>query len=200
MFLTKKKSLIKNWWVTHENDKMSFVNILKKENITRDLIVVGIWEHDLATSTNNVVKVTNRGVITEKGTFYPFTEANEVYLQYLIDVNNGNPVIALNWKKLGPNKIVADIIINKKLIKNCTLDFKPYTNSIGVTVSGHSKLLTSVVVLNPFKEGKYCMKLEVPINIMEKIKKGSMYLDMEKIGQIEAILKKNAFFKKYKKK
>ena len=190
MYLTQKKSVIKNWWVARVNDKMGFVNILEKKNISNDLIVIGTWDRELSTSTNKVVKVTKEGVTTAKGTFYPFTEANEVYLQYLIDVNREDIIIAKAWEWKNKKRIVANVLQNKIIIPDCEFDFTPYENSTGVYVSGYSEELKSVVVLNPFNEGTYCMKLKIPQNIKDKINKGCQYLDMEKVTMVETIFKK----------
>lgn len=75
MYLRLKKSQITHWWVAKSNLKMAFVNILSGEELSEDLLVVGYLnreKEELATSTNRVVRVTDKGVITQKGTFYPF--------------------------------------------------------------------------------------------------------------------------------
>lgn len=101
MYSKLKKSQITDWWVAKSNLKMAFVNILSGEPLSENLLVVGYLDRDkeeLATSTNRVVKVTKDGVITEKGTFYPFEEAHELYLSFLIEVQQEDVLIATNWK------------------------------------------------------------------------------------------------------
>ena len=64
-------------------------------------MVVGYFNKEkteLATSTNRIARVTNKGVITEKGTFYPFKKAHLLYLDFLINIEKENTVIAINWE------------------------------------------------------------------------------------------------------
>lgn len=101
MFSKFKKSQITDWWVAESNLKMAFVNILSGEQpLSENLLVVGYLDREkeeLATSTNRVVKVTKDGVITAKGTFYPFEEAHDLYLHFLIEANKEDTLIAFNW-------------------------------------------------------------------------------------------------------
>lgn len=112
-----KKSLIKNWWVAPTKAKMEFVNILNKQSISNqdDLVVMGYLHNKkdvLASSTNKVVKVIKEGVITGQGTFYPFTEAHNLYLHFLLLVNNPNVVIANRWEMLNNNQMIANLVYN----------------------------------------------------------------------------------------
>lgn len=193
MFFKLKQSKINNWWVASESDKMGFINILAKEDLKGNFLVVGEYEGELATSTNKVVKIRRDGVITAQGTFYPFEEANQVYIQFLIDVNKENVIIAQWWEIIGHNKIFANIILkngaDEVFIKHCKFDFKPYKNITGVEVSGYSKELEADVVLNPFREGDYCMALQIPNSIKQKIWKGrrDSVFNIELINRIKKV-------------
>ncbi|MBE5821341.1 MAG: hypothetical protein E7311_01985 [Clostridiales bacterium] len=196
MYLKLKQSLIKNWWVAPKDDPMTFINILKRENIKQDLLVVGEYEHSISTSTNKVKKVTQNGVITAKGTFYPFEEANGIYMQFLVEINKANVIFATWWEKRGKNKIIADIEYGNKTIKKAEFDFVPYANSFGIYISGFSKRLDANVVLNPLREGNYCTKLMIPDEIKQKIYKGRFFLGLtpaekERIKKIRQIFYSN---------
>ncbi|MBQ2938693.1 MAG: hypothetical protein IJE05_07540 [Clostridia bacterium] len=154
MHLKLKKSKITDWWVAKENDKMAFVNILSGEPLRSNLKVVGYFdkgEEVVATSTNYVVMITKEGVITSQGSFYPFEEAHEVYLQFLIYANKEDTIIGYNWDfadKVSKEKIVADIIDKGSIRKDVTFDFIP--NEKDVMLSGYSNNLSKNVILSTF--------------------------------------------------
>ena len=193
MYFRLKKSLIKNWWVADENNKMGFVNILRKENIKGKLLVVGYYgdvgNKELATSTNGVVKITKEGVITAKGSFYPFEEANAVYMQYLIEANTGNSIIANWWEWIGKNKIRANLVNENKLKVDLEIDFTPIHNTTGVFVSGYSEQLKANVVISPFREGNYCLMLKIPQYIKRKIYAGALASNEEIICRVSIVKK-----------
>lgn len=114
MVLKLKKSRITDWWVAEKNDRMNFLNILSGQPLKGDLVVVGYWDNtkNLARSTNSVVRITEKGVITAQGTFYPFEEAHPLYLNFLLKVNEENTIIASYWKILDEKShtMIADII------------------------------------------------------------------------------------------
>lgn len=154
MYLKLKKSKITDWWIAEGNDKMNFVNILTGEPLQSDLKVVGYFDKSqevVATSTNYVVMITKEGVITSQGSFYPFEEAHNLYLQFLIYTNKKDALIGYNWDfadRESKEKIVADIIDKGTIRKNVIFDFIP--NEVGVMLSGYSKDLSEDVVLSTF--------------------------------------------------
>ena len=162
MYFTLKESKITAWWVAKQNDKMAFYNICANEELPNDLVVVGVMKDsypDLAESQNNVVKVTDKGVITAKGSFYPIEEAHALYINFLVNANIENNVIAFAWE-LKRDRMTADIIRNGKLQKNVTFDFKYYQwNRRDI---GYSDELKSDVVLSPFSRRGVCIKLWIP--------------------------------------
>lgn len=154
MYLKLKKSKITDWWIAEGNNKMAFVNILSGEPLRCNLKVVGYLDKSqevVATSTNYVVMITQEGVITSQGSFYPFEEAHELYLQFLIYANKEDTLIGYRWDfadKTSKEKIVADIIDNGTIRKDVTFDFIP--NKKDVMLSGYSNDLSANVVLATF--------------------------------------------------
>lgn len=131
MKLQLKKSKITDWWVAKKNHKMAFVNIFSGEPL-ENLLIVGYYldknERVLATSTNYVVRITKKGVITAQGSLYPFKKAHELYLQFLINANKKNTLIAYDWEikdKSFPMILVADIISDSGIKEEVTFDFIP---------------------------------------------------------------------------
>lgn len=154
MYLKLKKSKITDWWIAEGNDKMNFVNIFTGEPLRCNLKVVGYLDKSkqvVATSTNYVVMITQEGAITSQGSFYPFEEAHELYLQFLIYANKEDALIGYHWdfaNKESREKIVADIIDKGTIRKDVTFDFIP--NERDVMLSGYSKDLSEDVVLATF--------------------------------------------------
>lgn len=154
MHLELKKSKITDWWVAEENDKMVFVNILSGEPLRSNLKVIGYLDKSqevVATSTNYVVMITQEGVITSQGSFYPFLEAHELYLQFLIYANKENTLIGYHWDfadNASKERIVADIIDKGTIRKDVTFDFIP--NEKDVMLSGYSNDLAENVILATF--------------------------------------------------
>lgn len=175
MFSKFKKSQITDWWVAESNLKMAFVNILYGEQpLSENLLVVGYLDREkeeLATSTNRVVKVTKDGVITAKGTFYPFEEAHDLYLHFLIEANKEDTLIAFNWdyaSKLCKHKITADIILNGKVEREVTFDFIP-SKKYNVMFAGYSEQLSSNIVLTTFARRNVCIKIAIPEEVKSAI-------------------------------
>ena len=154
MYLKLKKSKITDWWVAEENDKMAFVNILSGEPLRSNLKVIGYLDKSLevvAYSTNYVVRITKKGVITSQGSFYPFEEAHDLYLQFLIYANKEDTLIGYRWDfadKASKEKIVADIIDKGTIRKDVIFDFIPSKKD--VMLSGYSNDLSANVVLATF--------------------------------------------------
>ena len=188
MYFTLKKSKITGWWVSKENSKLTFVNICDKEQLTDDLVVVGFMKDsypELARSTNHVVKVTEKGVITAKGSFYPFEEAHALYINFLNNANTTNVVIAFNWK-LNRHTITADIIRDGKVTKDVTFDFDPYHNNMNDI--GYSDKLKSDVVISPFSRRGVCMKLGIPDDVKYDMEMHADFEDeSEKVQYIDRV-------------
>ena len=192
MYSKLKKSQIKDWWVAKSNLKMAFVNILSGEPLGDKLLVVGYLDREkeeLATSTNRVVKVTKDGVITEKGTFYPFEEAHELYLHFLIEVQKENTLIAINWKyanKLCKRTIIADVTRDGKIEEGVTFDFTP-SKKYNVMLAGYSKDLSSNVVLTTFARRNVCITLAIPDAIKFDIARSAWAIEEETMEKVRAI-------------
>jgi len=165
MYYRLKKSKIKSWWISEEGDQLTFVDICDKKQLQANLVVVGFMKdsfNELAQSTNYVVKVTKNGVITAKGSFYPFEEAHALYLTFLYYVNASNVIIASKWE-LNENTMTANILQNGNITKDANFDFKPcedLRNDVG-----YSEILKSEVVVSPFSKRGVCMKLFIPLEI-----------------------------------
>lgn len=189
-----KKSLIKNWWVAPTKAKMEFVNILNKQSISNqdDLVVMGYLHNKkdvLASSTNKVVKVIKEGVITGQGTLYPFTEAHNLYLHFLLLVNNPNVVIANRWEILNNNQMIANLVYNigvEVVQKDVVFSFKPNMET-SVLLSGYSESLKSKVVLSPFNVRHQCLLLGVRDDVLNNIWKGSFATKDETTQKVKSI-------------
>ncbi len=192
MYSKLKKSKIKDWWVAKSNLKMSFVNILSGGPLSEDLLIVGYLgrrREELATSTNRVVKITKDGVITEKGTFYPFKEAHELYLHFLIEVQKENTLIAINWEyanKLCKQTIIADVIRDDKIEEGVTFDFTP-SKKYNVMFAGYSKDLSSNIVLTTFARRNVCMALGIPDVVKFDIARSAWELKKKTMKNVRAI-------------
>lgn len=202
MYFWLKKSQLTAWWVAKKGDIFTFVNICSAEKLSDDLIVVGYLKDsitercyypDLATSSNHVEKVTKKGVITAKGSFYPFEQAHPLYLNFLQLVNEpeANIVIATHWRIVN-GKMNADIIRNGKISKDITFDFES-TYKKNVVVSGFSKELDSDVVVCTFARRGVCAILHVPHVIKDDIKENADFVyereRTELINKIRALIK-----------
>lgn len=200
MYQELKKSQITDWWVAPEESVMRFTNILSGENPLRGhFLVVGYLNKDkreLATSTNRVVRVTEKGVVTAKGTFYPFEEAHELYLQFLIKANQENTVFAYSWEyasKLSKRKIIADIVGKEEVRKGVTFDFTP-DGETSVLLSGYSKDLSAKVVFATFNKRNVCIKIAIPETVKKDIFDSSFAIyeeTMERVGEVKKIFAKN---------
>lgn len=188
MYFTLKKSKITGWWVSKESSKLTFVNICDKEQLTDDFVVVGFMKDsypELARSTNHVVKVTKKGVITAQGSFYPFEEAHALYINFLNNANTTNVVIAFNWK-LKRHIMTADILREGKVTANVTFDFDPYHHNINDI--GYSEKLKSDVVVSAFSRRNVCMKLGIPDEVKRDIQTNADFAyESEKIQYIDRV-------------
>ena len=193
MYSKLKKSQITHWWVAKSNLKMAFVNILSGvDALNQELLVVGYLDRDkeeLGTSSNRVVKVTKEGVITQKGTFYPFEEAHELYLQFLIEANKENTLIAINWeyaKKLCKKSIIADIIRDGNIERGVTFDFIP-SKKYNVMFVGYSEKLSANIVLTTFARRNVCIAIKIPEEVKSDISVSSFALEEETIERVRLI-------------
>lgn len=193
MEMKLKKSLIKNWWVAPAKEKMQFVNILNNvNNIEPDLVVMGYLHNEkdnLASSTNRVVKIIKEGVVTGQGTFYPFEEAHELYLKFLIEANEKNTVIANRWELIDEKHMVANLIwqIGIETIQNAaTFDFKSTSNG-KILLTGQSKELKSNIVLSPFNVRNQCLLLCVKDSVLKDIWEGSFATSEETKQKVKKI-------------
>ena len=188
MCFTLKKSKITAWWVAKQNDKMAFYNICANEELPNDLVVVGFMKDsypDLAESSNNIVKVTDEGVITARGSFYPLEEAHALYINFLVNANIENNVIAFAWE-LKRGRMTADIIRNGNLKKNVTFDFKPYQwNRMDI---GYSDELKSDVVLSSFSRRGVCIKLAIPFEVKIEMRRNAEFaVESQKTEYIDLV-------------
>lgn len=192
MYLKLKKSQITDWWVAKSNLKMAFVNILSGEPLSENLLVVGyldIEKRKLATSTNRVIKVTKDGVITEKGTFYPFEEAHDLYLHFLIEVHKENTLVATNWeyaKKLCKHTVTADVIRNGEIERGITFDFIP-SKKYNVMFAGYSTELSSNIILTTFARRNVCITLAIPETVKFDIYRSSLAFEEETIEKVSLV-------------
>lgn len=175
-------------YITNFLIQKASVNICDKEQLTDDLVVVGFMKDsylELARSTNHVVKVTEKGVITAKGSFYPFEEAHALYINFLNNANTTNVVIAFNWK-LNRHTITADIIRDGKVTTDVTFDFDPY--HVNMNDIGYSDKLKSDVVLSPFSRRGVCMKLGIPDDVEYDMQMHADFEDeSEKVQYIDRV-------------
>ncbi len=191
-----KRSQITDWWIAKNNLKMAFVNILSGEPLSEDLLVVGYFnkeEEVLATSTNRVVEVDVSGVITAKGTFYPWEEAHELYLQFLIEANKENTLIATKWEyvKKSDNMIIADIIRNGEIEEAVTFDFIP-NKEYNLVFKGYSTKLDSNIVFTTFAKRNVCIIIGIPKAVKDDIYRSSFVLNkgetMKKVRLIQEMI------------
>lgn len=201
MFLSLKKSRITDWWVAPKNDKMNFFNILSSKTLNGDFIVMGYLDKttELAHSTNSVVRITSKGVITSKGTFYPFEEAHPLYLRFLLKANTENTIIASYWKILDfkSNTMIADILTKEGLIKDVTFDFIKDEEST-VIFSGYSNKLSSNIVVSTFRRKDYCSILGLPNEVISDVYNTSICIFEDNFTETVNNVK-NLFYKKFKK-
>lgn len=201
MVLSLKKSRITDWWITTRNDPMNFFNIFSSDHFTGDFVVVGYLDHTttLATSTNSIVRITEKGVITSKGTFYPFEEAHPLYLKFLLKANEDNTIIASYWEYeiLDKNSfsMIADITTSEGTKEKVSFDFIPDNNST-LIFSGHSNQLSSNIVICTFRRRGYCSKIDIPKEVICDIYNSSIIFKddfIEILGQL-----KHLFNEKFK--
>jgi len=199
MYFNFKKSQITHWWVAESNLVMAFVNILSGKPLSDNLLVVGyldVEKKELATNTNRVVKVTKDGVITAKGTFYPFEEAHDLYLSFLIEVNKKNTLVATNWdytQKLCKHKIIADIVRDGSVERGITFDFAP-SKKYNVMFAGYSSDLSANIILTTFAKRNVCIKIAIPETVKSDIYLSSFGTEeetMEKVSLVKKIFAEN---------
>lgn len=183
MVITLKKSRITDWWVTTRNDPMNFFNIFSTNHFQGDFVVVGYLDNtkELAHSTNSIIRITDEGVITSKGSFYPFKEAHPLYLKFLLKANSDNTMI-------------ADLITNEGTKKDVVFDFIPNKKS-NLMFLGHSKHLCSYIVLCTFRRKGYCSILGIPDAVKSDVSNSSIIL----LDELTSILTKlnQLFIKKF---
>ena len=197
MHLELKKSRLTHWWVGEMGNIMAFYNILSGHELPKEqLKVVGYYDNgeEITPSTNYVVLITRDGVITAQGSFYPFEEAHELYLQFLIKANKKNTVIARRWQIVDEKKglILADIIRNGKLEEEVEFDFTP-DKKRNVMFFGTSKKLDAKVVLATFsRRDAGCLILAGVIDIVKAdIKKSSFAsgeMSQKRVKKVKKIL------------
>lgn len=203
MYQELKKSQITDWWVAPEDSVMRFTNVLSGENpLKGNFLVVGYLDKDkkqLATSTNRVVRITDKGVITAKGTFYPFEEAHELFLQFLIKANQENTVIAFNWeyasklRLLSKFKLIADIAEKETVKEGVVFDFA-LDGETSTMLSGYSKDLSANVVLAKFNKRNVCIRIGIPDSVEKDIYDSSFAIyeeSMERIEEVKKIFSQN---------
>lgn len=143
-----------------------------------------------------MVKVTKNGVITEKGTFYPFEEAHELYLHFLIEVHKENTLVATNWEytsKFCKSTIIADIIKDGTIEEGVAFDFIP-SKKYNVMFAGYSKKLSSNIVLTTFARRNVCITLAIPEAVKSDIARSAFGLEeetMEKVRLVQGIFAEN---------
>lgn len=179
-----KKSKITDWWIAKSSNKMSFFNIFEDTQLTDDLLVVGYLDkekEELATSSNRVAKIGKKGVITAKGTFYPYEEAHDLYLHFLIKAQKGNTILAENWEYAKPGDkthIIADVRVDGRCEKGVVFDFVPM-RMYDVMFAGYSYSLKSNVLLSTFDKRNVCILLHIPDSVRSDILKSSIATDEE---------------------
>lgn len=207
MNIRLKKSQIIHWWVAEQSSKLSFANIFEEKALSKKLIVVGYYgeEKELATSQHIVVNVTKKGIITAQGSFYPFEEANALYLQFLIEISKPNTIVATYWDyaedddkyvkdKNNPKiligtkwgeverknyRLIANIMRNGTKEMDITFDFKKNEND-PLMLRGYSKELSSNVVLCTFQKRSFCIIIGIPKNVENDILKSTLVPRNEK--------------------
>lgn len=191
MVITLKKSRITDWWVTTRNDPMNFFNIFSSNHFHGDFVVVGYLDNtkELAHSTNSIIRITDEGVITSKGSFYPFKEAHPLYLKFLLKANKDNTIIASYWNFEVLDQIsftmIANISTPEGIKKDVTFDFIPDKNST-LMFSGHSNKLSSDIVLCTFRRKGYCSILGIPDAVKYDVYNSSFIL----LDELNSILTK----------
>ena len=169
--------------------KMGFVNIFSEVPLSEDLLIVGFLNKkkgELATSINRVARITRDGVITAQGTFYPFEEAHDLYLHFLIEANKKNTLIATLWEKVGKGRIIADIMQNGEFKKTVTFDFEP-SKRHNVMFAGYSKELSSNVVITTFARRHVCITLGIPKSLKFDIIRSSIASKKETMEKVKAV-------------
>lgn len=199
MHLNLKKSQLTHWWVGEEGNIMAFYNILSSHEVPKNrLNVVGYYDNtdEIAKSENYVVLITKDGVITTQGSFYPFEEAHELYLQFLIKANKKNTIIARRWQIVDEQKgfLLADIIRNGKVEEAVMFDFTP-DKKRNVMFFGTSEKLDAKVVLASFsRRDAGCLILAGATDIVKSdIKKSSFSseeMSQKRVKKVKKILNK----------
>lgn len=187
-----RKSEITNWWIAPATNKLSFCNIFSG-TLQGNFIVVGfsgLEKENLYYDESNVVRIAKEGVFTDTGTFYPFTDAHELYLHFLIDANQSNTLIATNWAVFSQHthfsEIVADIITPQGILADRVFDFHS-NQKTAVLLTGYSSQLSVNIVLTPYVQRKHCIRLIVPDEIKDAIYTGSISFEEESIERRKRI-------------
>ena len=137
-------------------------------------------------------------MITEKGTFYPFEEAHDLYLHFLIEVNKENTLVATNWeyaKKLCKYTVTADVIRNGEIERGVTFDFIP-SKKYNVMFAGYSTELSSNIILTTFARRNVCITLAIPKTVKSDIYRSSLAFEEETIEKVSLV--QNIFAERFK--
>jgi len=183
MYFQLKESQITNWWIADNNSKLTFFDIFTHKVPKKRLVVVGypkrysVYLDEVTVSSNYVSKVTSKGVISEKGVLYPFSDAHPLYLRFLLELKN-NVAIATNWK-FNKNGMHADIIKDGEKNEEITFDFTP-DGKTDVLFKGYSKDLGTNVILCTFSRKDVYTKLQLPHIVEADIYVSSIVKDNEK--------------------
>ena len=182
-----KESKIGSWWIAPRSHELRFINILSEEDLKGDLIVVGYMKgrrhtRELWTSSNRVLKITEDGVITAQGSFYPFEEAHPIYLRFLVQANKPSTKFAYQWghvNKSDNKQIIANVVMaNGKTCQNITFDIIPDKRS-PVLVSGYSEKLGGNVVFASFDKRGFCIRIGISEDMKEEIYCTSLVMPKE---------------------
>ena len=198
-----KESKITSWWVAPVRSELRFINILSKDALETNLIVVGHmkgkrYTRELYTSTNQVAKITQEGVITAKGSFYPFEEAHPVYLKFLEQANKEETILAFLWgyiNKCNKTEVIANFIgADGHKYENVTFDITPDKKS-PILISGYSHELGCNVAFSPFNKRGFCLRIGIPGKVKEEIYTSSIFtvskeLDI-RVQKVKEIFKRN---------
>lgn len=182
-----KESKIASWWIAPARSELKFVNILSEDEVKGDLIVVGYRKgrretRELWTSLNYVLKITEDGVITAQGSFYPFEEAHPIYLRFLVQANKENTKFAYRWgyvNKTNKKEIIANVVMaDGSTRKNVTFDIIPDKRA-PVLVSGYSEKLGCNVAFSSFDKRGFCIRIGIDEDVKEEIYRSSLVTPKE---------------------
>lgn len=182
-----KESKICSWWIAPTRNELKFINILSEDELKGDLIVVGYMKgrrdtRELWTSSNYVLKITEEGVITAQGSFYPFEEAHPIYLRFLVQANKENTKFAYQWgyiNKPDKKEIIANLVEGDGVIHESVI-FDIIPDKRGpVLVSGYSEKLGCNIVFSSFDKRGFCIRIRISKEVKEEIYRSSLVTPKE---------------------